>query len=105
MRALLGKVRDRVNEGASLGDALQSTGQFDTLYVSMVRAGEAGGALAVVLERVADYLESQVRLNNKVSSILAYPAFMMLFAGLVVAALVTVVLQQDRSGGTFRRIS
>lgn len=94
MRALLGKVRDRVNEGSSLCDALQSTGQFDTLYVSMVRAGEAGGALAVVLERVADYLESQVTLNNKVSSILVYPAFMMVFAGVVVAALVTVVLPQ-----------
>ena len=94
MRSLLGKVRNRVNEGASLGDALQSTGQFDTLYVSMVRAGEAGGALAVVLERIADYLESQISLSNKVSSILIYPAFMLLFAGGVVAALVTVVLPQ-----------
>jgi general secretion pathway protein F len=94
MRSLLGKVRNRVNEGASLGDALQSTGQFDTLYVSMVRAGEAGGALAVVLERVADYLESQVTLANKVSSILIYPAVMLLFAGGVVMALVTVVLPQ-----------
>lgn len=94
MRSLLGKVRNRVNEGASLGDALQSTGQFDNLYVSMVRAGEAGGALAVVLERVADYLESQVTLANKVSSILIYPAVMLLFAGGVVMALVTVVLPQ-----------
>ncbi len=91
---MLGKVRDRVNEGASLCDALQSTGQFDTLYVSMVRAGEAGGALAIVLERIADYLENQVKLTNKVSSILAYPAFMLVFAGLVVTALVTVVLPQ-----------
>ncbi|MCP4037997.1 MAG: type II secretion system protein GspF, partial [bacterium] len=65
LRALLGNVRDRVNEGSSLADALQSTGQFDNLYVSMVRAGEAGGVLDVVLERVADYLESQVTLANK----------------------------------------
>lgn len=94
MRALLGKVRDRVNEGSSLCDALQSTGQFDILYVSMVRAGEASGALAVVLERIADYLESNVKLTNQVSAILVYPAFMLLFAGVVVAALVTVVLPQ-----------
>jgi general secretion pathway protein F len=94
LRALLGKVRNRVNEGSSLGDALSATGQFDTLYVSMVRAGEAGGALDVVLERVADYLESQVTLANKVSSILIYPAVMLLFAGGVVTALVTVVLPQ-----------
>lgn len=94
LRALLGKVRDRVNEGSSLADALQSTGQFDTLYVSMVRAGEAGGVLDVVLERVADYLESQVTLSNKISSILIYPAVMLGFAVVVVAALVTVVLPQ-----------
>lgn len=94
LRALLGKVRNRVNEGSSLGDALSATGQFDTLYVSMVRAGEAGGALDVVLERVADYLESQVTLANKVSSILIYPAVMLLFAGGVVTALVTIVLPQ-----------
>jgi general secretion pathway protein F len=94
LRSLLGKVRERVNEGSSLGDALQSTGQYDVLYVSMVRAGEAGGALDVVLERIADYLESQVTLANKVTSILIYPAVMLLFAGGVVMALVTVVLPQ-----------
>jgi len=94
LEAVMGDVRDRVNEGASLADAMQNTGQFDTLFVSMIRAGEAGGALDVVLERIADYLESQVSLSNKVSSILIYPAVMLLFAGLVVAALVTVVLPQ-----------
>ena len=94
LRTLLGSVRDRVNEGSSLADALHATGQFDTLYVSMVRAGEAGGVLDVVLERVADYLESQVTLSNKVSSILIYPAAMLVFAGGVVTALVTVVLPQ-----------
>ena len=97
LRALLGTVRDRVNEGSSLADALQGTGQFDTLYVSMVRAGEAGGVLDVVLERVADYLESQVTLSNKISSILVYPLAMLTFAAGVVAVLVTVVLPQITS--------
>ncbi|MCZ6783689.1 MAG: type II secretion system F family protein, partial [Proteobacteria bacterium] len=64
------------------------------LYVSMVRAGEAGGALETVLERLADYLESQVRLRNKVGSILIYPMVMFGFAMVVVGALVTVVLPQ-----------
>jgi general secretion pathway protein F len=67
---------------------------FPDLYVSMVRAGEAGGALEQVLSRLADYLESQVRLRNKVGSILIYPLMMFLFACLVVGALVTVVLPQ-----------
>jgi general secretion pathway protein F len=94
LKSVLGKVRDRVNEGASFADALGQTGAFSTLYVSMVRAGEAGGALEKVLERLADYLESQVRLRNKVSSILIYPLVMLGFAGFVVGVLVTVVLPQ-----------
>ncbi|HXI19530.1 MAG TPA: type II secretion system F family protein, partial [Gemmatimonadales bacterium] len=71
-----------------------NAGVFPELYVSMVRAGEAGGALETVLERLADYLESQVRLRNKVGSILIYPMVMFGFALVVVSALVTVVLPQ-----------
>ena len=92
---MLGQVRDRVNEGAALADAMAAGGGvFPDLYVGMVRAGEAGGALETVLERLADYLESQVRLRNKVSSIVIYPAMMFLFACVVVGILVTVVLPQ-----------
>jgi general secretion pathway protein F len=94
LRAALGQTRDRINEGANFADALAQTGEFPALYVSMVRAGEAGGALDTVLGRLADYLESQVRLRNKVSSILIYPTVMFLFAMVVVGVLVTVVLPQ-----------
>jgi general secretion pathway protein F len=94
LKGVLGGVRDRVNEGASLADALGQAGTFPDLYVGMVRAGEAGGALETVLERLAEYLEGQVRLRNKVGSILIYPAVMFFFAMVVVAALVTVVLPQ-----------
>jgi general secretion pathway protein F len=94
LKSVLGQVRDRVNEGTSLADALGQSEVFPDLYVSMVRAGEAGGALERVLERLADYLESQVRLRNKVGSILIYPLVMLGFAMLVVGILVTVVLPQ-----------
>jgi general secretion pathway protein F len=95
LKNVLGQVRDRVNEGAALADAMGGAGGvFPDLYVGMVRAGEAGGALETVLERLADYLESQVRLRNKVSSIVIYPAMMLLFACVVVGILVTVVLPQ-----------
>jgi general secretion pathway protein F len=87
-------VRDKVNEGGSLAEALVSTGRFDNLYVSMVRAGEASGALEAVLARVADYLEDQVRLNSRVLSILTYPLFMLAFAAVVVGVMVTLVLPQ-----------
>lgn len=94
LKSVMAQTRDRVNEGSSLADALQETGEFDNLYVSMIRAGEAGGNLDPVLRRIADYLEEQVRLQGKISSILMYPAFMLLFTGLVVVALVTWVLPQ-----------
>ncbi len=94
LKSILGRVRDKVNQGASLADALAQSGPFPNLYVSMVRAGEAGGALEQVLERLADYLEGQVRLRNKVASIMIYPSVMALFAMVVVAVLVTVVLPQ-----------
>ena len=94
LKSVMAQVRDRVNEGSSLADALQDSGEFDNLYVSMIRAGEASGSLSPVLLRVADYLEDQVRLQGKISSILMYPAFMLLFTGLVVIALVTWVLPQ-----------
>ncbi len=94
LKSVIGRVRDRVNEGASLGDAMADAGPFSDLYVSMVRAGETGGALEQVLERLADYLESQVRTRNKVVSILIYPALMFAVAVGVVILLVTVVLPQ-----------
>jgi general secretion pathway protein F len=94
LKGVFAHVRDKVNEGSSLADALVTTGKFDNLYVSMVRAGEASGALEAVLDRIADYLEDQVRLNNRVLSILTYPLFMLLFAVVVVGVMVTLVLPQ-----------
>ncbi len=88
------RVRDRVNEGASLADAMSQGSVFSELYTSMVRAGEAGGALERILERLANYLEGQVRLRNKVSAILVYPLFMLTFTGVIVAVLVSFVLPQ-----------
>lgn len=94
LKTVMSAVRERVNEGANLADAMQATGQFDNLYISMIRSGEASGALDTVLARVADYLEEQVRLSNKIGSIVIYPAAMLGFALLVIAVLVTVVLPQ-----------
>ena len=94
LKGVIGLVRDRVNEGSSLADAMAQAGPFSDLYIGMVRAGEAGGALEQVLARLADYLESQVRLRSKVSAILIYPSVMLGFACIVVGVLVTVVLPQ-----------
>jgi general secretion pathway protein F len=92
LKGAIGGVRDRVNEGSSLADALAAAGPFSDLYVNLVRAGEASGALDRVLVRLADYLESQVRTRNRVSGILIYPIIVLIFAVIVVAVLVTFVL-------------
>lgn len=93
LKIVVGQVRQQVNEGASLADAMaQHAGIFSTLYVNMVRAGEAGGALEVVLERLADYLENQVRLRNRVSAATIYPMVMSVMAVIFIGVLVTFVV-------------
>src|SRR5512141_2144099 len=61
LKRVLGDVKQRVNEGAALADALAAHPRiFTTLYVNMIRAGESSGALEAVLMRLADFTESQV---------------------------------------------
>jgi general secretion pathway protein F len=92
LKGALTQTRDRVNEGSSLHEALrQHPTVFPVLYVNMVEAGEASGTLEVVLQRLAEFLESQSKLNNKVASALAYPLFMALM-GLVTITIMMVVV-------------
>jgi general secretion pathway protein F len=77
-KRILSKVKDRVNEGSSLADAMRSSSKiFSDLFINMIRAGESSGTLEVVLGRLSDYLESQVRLKNKVYATMTYPIIMM----------------------------
>ena len=93
IQVAIGQVRQRVNEGSSLADAMaQHPKVFSPLYVNMIRAGEAGGALDVVLDRLADYLESQVRLRNRVSAAMVYPMVMTVMAVIFIGVLVTFVV-------------
>ncbi len=77
LHAALASVRDSVREGASLADALKANPKaFSSLYVNMVTAGEASGALEITLARLADFLDEQVRLRGKFMAALAYPVLM-----------------------------
>lgn len=74
---VLSHVRDQVTQGSPLADALaEYPAIFPDLYVGMVRAGEAAGALDLVLERLATYTEAQTRLAAKLRNALAYPILM-----------------------------
>jgi len=76
-KKILSQVRERVVEGGTLADALKAHPTvFNDLYVSMVRAGEASGALDLVLIRLAEYTERAAALRDKVRSALTYPVFM-----------------------------
>ncbi|MDF3980384.1 type II secretion system inner membrane protein GspF [Luteibacter sp. PPL201] len=77
-RNLVERVRDRVRGGTTLSTALdEENGVFPRLYISLVRAGEAGGSLDDTLRRLADYLERSQALRGSIINALIYPAFLM----------------------------
>lgn len=103
MKATLEDVRRSVESGTSLSDALaRNPAVFDKLYVSMVRAGEAGGILAEVLKRLADFLESRQKLNAKVRSAMVYPTAVLLVSIIVFWAMLTFILPIFQ--GLFRNV-
>ena len=78
---LLGNVRKEVNGGASLADAMESQGgAFNRFYINLLRAGEAGGALEVVLARLAEHMEKSKDLRDAMLSALIYPAILIVVA-------------------------
>jgi general secretion pathway protein F len=93
LKRVISDVKQRVNEGASLADALAVHGKvFSTLYCNMIRAGESSGALDVVLTRLAVFTESQARLRSKVMGALTYPAAMAVVGGAIMLILFAVVI-------------
>lgn len=95
VRALLSQVRDDVRGGASLSAAMEARrGVFSRFYISMLRAGEAGGALDVVLERLSEFMERSRELRETVQSALIYPAILVAVAVLSVVVLLVWVVPQ-----------
>ncbi|MEP7084754.1 MAG: type II secretion system F family protein, partial [Betaproteobacteria bacterium] len=73
-RALMQQIRDDVRGGASLSQALDNAGGvFTRFYINIVRAGEAGGALAAVMARLSEFMERAKELRETVRSALMYP--------------------------------
>jgi len=92
---ILHNLQERVRGGTTFSAALEEQeGQFPRLYVNMVRAGEASGALEAVLARLADYLEHTAELKETITSALVYPAILLVVAGLSVILLLVFVVPQ-----------
>lgn len=92
---LLTDLLEQVQGGSSLADALaRHDDVFSQAYISMVRAGEAGGSLDEVLARLANFLDRAEALSDQVKSAMVYPILVLAIAGLSIVILLTVVLPQ-----------
>jgi len=95
MKEVLEGLADYVRSGNSFSDGLETNPKlFDNLYINMVRAGEAGGVLEIVLDRLAGFMEKSEKTRKKVKSAMTYPAVVVTVAFLVVGVLMVFVVPQ-----------
>jgi general secretion pathway protein F len=96
--AVLTEIRQKVNEGGALADAMAVHGViFGDLYTNMVRSGEAAGNLDSVLARLADFMDAAHALRSKVSGALTYPIIMTVLGSIVMGVLMIVVVPKITS--------
>lgn len=95
MRTVVSRLLDQVRGGTPLSEALESqNGVFSRFYINMIRAGEAGGGLEGVLDRLSDYLERSRELRGTVTTALIYPIILVSMAVLSLMVLLTFVVPQ-----------
>ena len=93
LRAVIGDCTARVQGGDSFNQALVKHPQvFNRLYISMVKAGETGGLLSEILDRLAGFLEASARLRKKIKSALTYPVAVISIAILITTFLIVKVV-------------
>jgi type IV pilus assembly protein PilC len=93
LKSIIGDIRNDVESGSALSDALEKHPKvFNRLYVSMVRAGEAGGILDDTLNRVATQLEAEDSLKRTIKSAMVYPLLIAAFALLVLTAMMLFII-------------
>lgn len=98
LQAVLEDVRSRVVEGAFLSDALAAYPNFfPSILVNMVRSGESGGLLPMILARLASYYENLNKLRGKIASALVYPIFMLFFSTGVVVVMSTMIIPKIKT--------
>jgi type IV pilus assembly protein PilC len=93
LRQTIGKLGDTVTGGGTFSDALnQHPKIFNKLYVNMVKAGELGGVMELVLVRLADFQEKAQKLKNKVVSAMFYPIIVLIIAVAIMAFLLVYIV-------------
>src|SRR5204862_3147507 len=91
-RALI-QIRQDVESGSNLADSMRKHPKiFNDLFTNMVAAGEAGGILDTILQRLSTYIEKAVKLNSQVKSAMIYPVAVISIACIVVAIILWKVI-------------
>jgi len=95
LKTTIGSIADSIQSGSTFSESLsQHPKLFNKLYVNMVKAGELGGVLEVVLARLAEYMEKANKLKNKIVSAMVYPFIVMFIAVAILIFLMVVVVPQ-----------
>jgi general secretion pathway protein F len=93
MKNIIQSILKSIREGSSFSDALQRHPKvFPRLYINMIRAGEAGGVLDVVLDKLNEFLESSKELKEHIVSVMIYPLILIITGGISIIILLTYVL-------------
>ncbi|MBM4387913.1 MAG: type II secretion system F family protein, partial [Deltaproteobacteria bacterium] len=92
LQAIIKTIKFKVNEGSSLADALSEHKVFSSLYINMVRVGEATGTLDIVMLRLADFMDAQVKLKSKLISSMIYPVLLICIAVVIVSLMMLFVI-------------
>ena len=92
-KEVIENIGDAIRSGGNFSDGLAANEKvFDRLYINMVKAGEAGGVLDTVLERLAVFMEKAQRIGGKVKSAMVYPVIIVIVASLIVSVLMIFVI-------------
>jgi type IV pilus assembly protein PilC len=92
-KKMLKHIKETVEGGATLADALAKyPNVFDDLFVNMVAAGETGGILDAILNRLSEYMEKTMKLKKKVKSAMTYPIIVLCIAVLVIGVIMVFVI-------------
>ena len=103
LREILADVEERIKSGIPLSEAFEAQGVFPKIYTASIYSGEKSGALDEVLMRFVDYLRRSVGVTRKLRGALAYPAFLLLAAGTMIAFLTLYIV--PRMSDLFRSLS
>lgn len=93
LKRAVAQIKDSVNEGNTLTSALgEHPNLFSSIFINMVRAGEASGSLDIVLERLAEFSEKQEALKARFQAALVYPIFMAFIGTAILFILITYIV-------------